>query len=433
MILYFDNYMTDTPLFKHLYDDLSELRSRSKIYAMPSKIDVTLYTLASYALYPWSGVLIKYELEDKTQNERFEREVRKLFPKAVIIGERSDSQKKYQETYRLLEKMGDEWVFYAGNNDHPFVCADLSIIDKCLAKAEEMRQATPYVSVWYSHIHEGAGLIEGKNFQKLMPKIMKDKKIIYEDADLVVCRNDGNGDFNSIIIVNMKLFEHWFFSKDFGSKRIRRVDDIGDDMKTDGQVMIYPKKQICDHFDGYSYLNSRIGFDFSSIVPPQFLPPGFFESRIKIAFGFDEYREGWVNINPAARKYSFEAKNGTDLKIGLRNLPLFWKGKVEKTDINPNIDYEKVETLGNENYRKICYPWPKSDLQIFAAKYIVSPVWKLRKFARRTQVYFEDPQFLEETKDNGGAAFRLYKKSLAPFVRVFGKKAANKADAPGTM
>jgi len=417
MILYFDNYITNAPLFKYLYDDLSELRKRSKIYAAPSKIDVTLYTLASYATYPWSGVLIKYELEDKSQNERFEREVRKMFPKAVIIAERSDSQKKYQEAYKILEKMGDDWVFYAGNNDHPFMCPDFSTLDRCLEKAKELRRTYEYVSIWYSHILEGAGLISNREYTTLLRQLLEEKQLLFENADLFVCKNVGNGEFHSIQILDMRLLKHWFFGVDMGSKRIRRSDDLPPDIKTDGQIVIYPKRQVCDHFDGYSNLNSCVGFDISSIVPPQFLPPGFFEGKIKIAFGYEEYREGWVNIKPAAHRYSFEAKDGADLKIGLRDLPLFWKAKVEKTDINPEMDYEQMEALGNENCRKIWYPWPKSTVRARATKYFISPLWKLKKLVRRTLIYFKDPDFLEQTKDEGGQAFRLYKKSIYRIVR----------------
>ncbi|MEM2954827.1 MAG: hypothetical protein QW625_02670, partial [Candidatus Nanoarchaeia archaeon] len=77
MILYMDMYITNTPLFKNLYDDLSKIRSRAKIYRSHSKIDITLYTLASYAAYPWSNILIKYELEDKSKYDFFEKEVKK--------------------------------------------------------------------------------------------------------------------------------------------------------------------------------------------------------------------------------------------------------------------------------------------------------------------------------------------------------------------
>ena len=412
MILYFDNYITDAPLFKYLYDDLSELRFRAKIYAAPSKVDVTLYTLASYAAYPWSGVLIKYELEDKSKNAYFESEVKKMFPKAVIIGERSDSQKKYQDACKLLEKMGDDWVFYAGNNDHPFVCSDLSIIGKCLAKAQELARTNKFVSIWYSHIHEGAGLIACRNFQKLLPEIVKGKKKIEENSDMVVCRNEGDGDFNSILIVNMELLKHWFFSKDMGGRRIRRADDLNGEMKTEGQVMIYPKSHICDHFDGYSTISSKVGEDLNSIVPPLFVPPGFFENDIKIAFGYPQYREGWVNVNPAKGKYSFESKDGADLKIGIGDLPLFWKGRISKIDVNPDVDWEKLENMGHKNLMKMCYPWPRSSAAYFIRKFAAAPVWKLKKLAMRTKTYFDDPDFLCETKDEGSRPLRIYKNAV---------------------
>ena len=418
MILYFDNYMTDTPLFKYIYDDLVDLRKRSKIYSMPSKLDVTKYTLASYAIYPWSGVLIKYEFEIKSQGEEFEAFARKLFPKAVIIGERSDSQKKYQDAYRMLEKMGGEWVFYAGNNDHPFVLADTEIIGKCLAKADELLLANEFVCIWYSHIHEGAGMLSNKYFKLCLPEVSKDKEIIDEDEDVLVCRNTGGGDFNSILIANMGLFKHWFFSKDMGNERIRRVDDLRGKMTTPGQVMICPKRHICDHFDGYSTISSKMGVDMNSVVPPLFIPPGFFENGIKIAFGYPEYREGWVNINPLKKKYSFESKDGTDMRIGIRDLPLFWKGRISKIDINPKIDYEKAEALGHRNMVKMCYPWPDSALAYYFAKYVGAPAFRMKKVVMRTRDYFKDPDYLRDTKDEGSGPVRLYKNAVFAIVKI---------------
>jgi len=414
MILYMDVYITDTPLFKNLYDELTELRSKAKIWNMPSKIDITLYTLASYALYPWSSVLIKYELEDEARYDYFESEIRKIFPNAVLVRGRSDSQEKYQESIKMLEKMSDEWIFYCGNNDHPFVFEGLGILGKCFEKAKEMKKRYRFVSVWYSHILEGAGILSKDNhFRKILNvNNICDSEVLYEDEYLIVTKRDRSFT-QSTQIVHMDLFRHWFSSTDLSGKKVRRADDLVDLVKTEAQILILPKKRICEHFDGYGNLNSRVGFEVDTVVPPLFLPPGFFEKDVKIAYGYEDYREGWVNVNPLKGKYAFQdSANGTDMKIRLEDLPMFWKERISKIDINPDADRQKLDLAGKRNLALLSNPWPKSALSSYITKFVISPAWRVRKLSRRTQIYLSDPEYLEKTKNDGDFFFRMYKKGL---------------------
>lgn len=430
MILYMDVYITNTPLFKNLYDDLAELRSRVKIYNTPSKIDATLYTLASYAIYPWSNVLIKYDLDDKTKYEYFENEVKKIFPKAILIRGRSDNQKKYQEAIKIIEKLGDEWVFYCGNNDHPFVFSDMSILEDCLAKAIELSKKYKFVSIWYSHTLESAGYLSKKKWMKyLNPNNLNNGEIIFENEKMYVIKLKEDF-FCSTQILHINLLKHWFFSADFGTQdiKIRRSDDLGylknrfPVIDTREQIMILPKKRICEHFDGYGNLSKIVGFDVNELVPPLFIPPGFFENDIRITFGYNEYREGWVNINPLKKKYSFsDPKNGTDLKIGLSDLPLFWKVRITKIDINPSIDFKELEHIGNENARRLASPWPTSFLYVTFCRFIIAPLFLVKKFLVLTWSFLEDPSFLEQSRQYGNPLFRLYKNFLFSIVKLFKK------------
>ncbi len=422
MILYMDVYITNAPLFRNMYDDLTELRSKTKIYNMPDKIDITLYTLASYALYNWSNILIKYELEDKSKNDYFENEVKKIFPEAVIMRGRSDNQAKYQESIKVLEKMKDEFIFYAGNNDHPFVFSDISVLYNSLEKAKELAKDYKYVSVWYSHIQEGAAILKNANFSVILKHngIFK-KDILYEDEKLFVTKR-AFGIYPSVQIVNLDLLKHWFCDADLTGKRVRRSDDLASLIETKGQIAIFPKEQICEHFDGYGNLDYLVGFKVYESVPPLFIPPGFFKNDIKIAFGYDEYRKDWVNINPTKKRYSFmDPINGTDMKIGLNNLPLFWKPRISKIDINPKINQQELEALGNKNYEKICNPWPKSLWQVYATKYITSPMWGLYKFLKKNALYIKDPHYLDENKDAGSPIFKKYKHFILFLFKTLGR------------
>ena len=150
MILYFDNLITDEPLIKGLYK-ADAVRSKCPIYRMPDKLSIAMYSLASYAELEWSHVIIKYELADKSKTAFFENFVKGLFPKAIIIRGRSDSQAKFVETLRLIETLGDEWVFYAGNADHPFISHEKGTLRRAMELANAMKKGHKYVTVWCSH------------------------------------------------------------------------------------------------------------------------------------------------------------------------------------------------------------------------------------------------------------------------------------------
>src|ERR1035437_5609252 len=96
MILYFDSFISDIPLNKGFVVANDPIRTSCKNYAMPRKIDIAKYTLASYAVYHWSHVLIRYELDDAKEYEAFDDYILKLFPKALIMHERSDSQEDFR-------------------------------------------------------------------------------------------------------------------------------------------------------------------------------------------------------------------------------------------------------------------------------------------------------------------------------------------------
>ena len=80
----------------------------------------------------------------------------------------------------------------------------------------------------------------------------------------------------------------------------------------------------------------------NTICPSLDIPRGFFESKIKIRYGYNDYKEGWVNINPKNPNYYASDKTGTDYKITLEDIPLFWKDRIIEIDENPNIDEEEM-------------------------------------------------------------------------------------------
>lgn len=97
MILYWDNYITDIPLFPSLVQPNQEIRHSCSQYRMPKKIDIAKYTLASYAEIPWTNVIVKFDAEKREDIDTFSQYVREIFPNAEIIQPRSTNQKMFKE------------------------------------------------------------------------------------------------------------------------------------------------------------------------------------------------------------------------------------------------------------------------------------------------------------------------------------------------
>jgi hypothetical protein len=360
MILYFDNLITDIPLFPGVYSELDKIRNSNSNYKFQDRFKVTLYALMSYAEIEWSQVIVKYQLdpENKKQKKIFEKFVKKLWPKAQIIYGRSDNLSKFRETAKLINSSKDEWIFYAGNNDHPIMASNYKLLEKCLKKAKELRKKYKYVSIKYSHFPETLGM--ARNGTTIHDIGFPNSNIMEENEDLIVASFPREY-FSADQILSKSLFNHWLFSKDFPSKinlaTIKRIDYVYpffEKNKRKNNVVILPKKEICAHFDGYSQSKGTGYLVQASLRPPLFIPRGFFERDIKIAYGYDKPREGWVNINPLKEKYSFEdPENGTDLKITLKEIPLFWKERIAKIDINPKEDLKNLEHAAKKNEEKI--------------------------------------------------------------------------------
>lgn len=357
MILYFDNYITDQPFHGKIHDGLEKIRSSPSVYKFQNKLKITLYTLASYAEIEWSEVIIKYELENIKQKKEFEREVKKLFPKAYIIYGRSDNQRKFQESVKIMNTFKDEWIFYAGNNDHPFMAPNKNTLNACLKKAKVLKKKHKWVSIIISHFTVFYNSVrKGNPFYEINNRGVK---FLEADKNCIVALYP-KGEYHSMQIIHKDLLNHWFFYKDAGDTLIRRSEDIIPFTKRKDQIVIIPKKEICTHFDGEIHTD-KTAFNLEhDLFPPLFIPSGFFKKNVKIAFGYDKYRKGWVNINPLIEKYSFEdLENGTDLKIGLEEIPLFWKEKIKKIDINPKLDKRKIKAAVERRNYNLRNPFPK--------------------------------------------------------------------------
>ncbi|MDP3986956.1 MAG: hypothetical protein Q8P81_01890, partial [Nanoarchaeota archaeon] len=185
-----------------------------------------------------------------------------------------------------------------------------------------------------------------------------DSRIMEENEDCIVSLFP-RGLNHSMQIAHITLFEHWFFSGNSKGVLVRRSEDMEPFIKTINQILISPKNELCSHFDGEVHTEKTSYVLNHDLIPPLFIPPEFFRNKIKIAYGFNDYREGWVNINPLKEKYSFMDKNGTDLKIGIDEIPLFWKKRISKIEINKNMNKEKTDFAIKDRRKLLENPLPK--------------------------------------------------------------------------
>ena len=378
MILYFDSYITDIPLNKNTLIANDDLRMSCPNYTMPSKVDIAKYTLDSYAQYDWDHVLIKYEVDDVNDYEVLDKYILDLFPFAIIVHKRSTSFNAFQESLKVINSFESNWVFYTGNNDHPWVGESSEYVDGLVSMASQFEDKYDFISILYTHFSESLNLnIKNTPMSLLYGRDIED---IEENSQAkIILRKQG--DNTSAQIVNKKLLNYWFSTNKYPEERIIRSEDIRKFFTVKNQLMIIPKKEICAHFDGYSHTLGTVSEIANYQVPPLFIPQGFFTSDIKICYGYNEYRPGWVNINPINEKYIFEDKSGADLKIALDKLPIFWNKRISESDVNNNLDLILLRDRIIQNNKIIKSPWSLSSKKLssntifFIVRYLIVFFW----------------------------------------------------------
>lgn len=374
MILYFDSYITDEPL-QNKWPELRRIEARvragCRAYRTQTKLEIAKYTLASYAPVNWSHVVIKHELQDPSQVPAFDEYVRGLFPYAHIIHNRSATQREYIESVELLESLGDEWIFYAPNNDHVMVSPDPTICDPLLATAKRLRsERGQHVSICYSHFPE---VNASGRASHLVNRVYCPDAQLIDETSTSVAQYYPNGLLDGIQIVHTELLREWFAGQNCGDARIIRPESLAPYIKPPAQIVVKPRTEICRHYDGYMHTMywGRLVYLPPEVVPPLFIPDGYFDGTIRIAYGFDAYREGWVNVNATKASYRFaDPLEGTDLMCALEDLPAFWQGAIAEVDVNPAADPAALRAAEAQQRARLADPWreiPKLKVDAFFA------------------------------------------------------------------
>jgi hypothetical protein len=290
-----------------------------------NNLDIFKYSLFSLAIaYNWSKVILKISLDDcyKHRQDELEQFIRDNFSQfnLVLTWQRSEYQNDWKQDYELLD---DNLIWYYCNHDHIFFDSSKDYLAELVNKIKDEELC----SLQFSHFPENI------RTAKSNPKYtIHNNHISFESIN-----------FDSIQIITKELYRRWWFEGEFNHIKLGRPDFFGIGLAEIKPIPIHkvivPLKELCRHFDGYQHVQPIID---NNQCPALDIPIRFFENDIKIRYGYDDYKEGWTNINPKNNYYYAYNKIGTDYKFTLEDLPLVWKSRISNIDLNPNINEEEI-------------------------------------------------------------------------------------------
>jgi len=312
------------------------------------QMDVFKYSLASLAVaYPWSRVIIKVELENKylDRKEELENFIKHEFKNFDLILEwkRNGYQQDWIDTYKLIN---DDLIWYCCNHDHIFIDSSTEYLKK-ITDQVKLDKHYPMIGIGFSHFPEC--IMWAKRGLHLSP---------HDPSSYLIEENYISVDstvHDSIMITTKEVYYNWWCEGDLKNGFFPRPDthygiSIGWIKPMPILRFFIPIKEICRHFDGYGH--SKIPNDN---CPALDIPPGFFNNDIKIRYGYDDYKEGWTNINPKNQTYRADNLTGTDYRFEINSLPLFWKTKINTIDHNPDVNQEEMVTYFIESILKMSH------------------------------------------------------------------------------
>jgi hypothetical protein len=343
MILFCNTFITEQPAKNNWNYQKQIPRENLKSF---SNFDIFKYSLASLAVaYPWSKVILKISLDNiyKSRQQELEDFIKIEFKDFNLILEwkRNEYQNDWKQSYELLD---DNLVWFYCNHDHIFFDSTSSYLQKLVDEIKNEKLCSLQFSHWSENIRNAkmGGVAAPRD-----PKTY----VIHNDYISLVAEN-----VDSIQIITKDLYYNWWFEGEFNQVKLPRPDFFGINLAEIKPIpyhkVIIPLKEICRHFDGYQHIYPPIT---NNQCPAINIPPGFFEGDIKIRYGYNDYKEGWVNINPKNPNYYAYDKTGTDYKFTLEDLPLVWKSKISFIDSNPNIDEEEMLQYHLKSILEIVY------------------------------------------------------------------------------
>jgi hypothetical protein len=266
------------------------------------RMDVFKYCLASTAvLEPLVSKFIfciTLAPELAHRHAELEEYIHGLFSsdKLELIWQRCDYGRDWKRICDQYLDDPDEPVWLACNDDHIFVDTNLDMVESAINWLA--LDPDPNAVMYYSHWPEQMRMSKHYNGE-----LTSDGNFIRYDWET----------YDGIMMLKAgRLKQYW--ERDYGDASMFKVDYLG---AFHGYVCpgpVYaPTKEIVRHYEGYSHVNDNMPQTLENIVPPLFIPPGFFENDLKIAIGFHERDDSWTNFNPASQ-WLYNAKpSGTEI------------------------------------------------------------------------------------------------------------------------
>lgn len=259
---------------------------------------------------------------------------------------------------------------FSPNNDHPFL-ANPSELTNFIAAADNFLVNYPRVTarLLFSHYTES---INDYSFHSPQYGYYADifKRLIYKDNQIIVTASNKVAN-DSIMLFRLGfLLDIFYRTKNSG--RVIRIEDTEFYIYPDSQsLLICPTQELCRHYDSYTHI--------IEFVPPLFIPTGFFENNIRVRYGYNDYKSGWINVNPCKTIVGIDC----DLWSLLNDLPHFWLNRVSVLDINKKMPPlpDKASLVAYKNFNN---PWHSRSVLVNIIRsffiHLTSPVRTLRRY-----------------------------------------------------
>lgn len=350
-----------------LWDVIGVTQDRGNL-AKNNKVDILKYTLSSFVnAYPWTKVIIKVELDDEYSTQEEKDELKQYVVEEfknynlIFSDKRNIHQSDWIETYDLIKD--DDYVLCYCSHDHVMMDHSslyLETILRDVRKNYTDENIVIALSHWSEFIRNAKYKGPGASYNTHTKIVPAEQTIGYKLEDNYISSMRPPAD--SIHILSTKLYKDLFLTGKWddyyhlykpgtfksGKIELPRIDGVGvvdigiiRNMLMNNPLRlcrwIVPYREIMRHFDGYFYHGIT-----NTQVPSLEIPVGFFENNIKIRYGYDDRKDGWININPKTENYYAADIKGTDYKLTIEELPAFWKKRITEIDINPAIDREEM-------------------------------------------------------------------------------------------
>ena len=289
-------------------------------YCLPQedRLRVFKYMLASYAVIPWSSVVIYVELDTRYCDERdaLEAYIYGLFPGATLSWRRNSHQRDWQKALEAIFAIDDNLIWYAGNHDHIFID---STLDNLLAlQAATEAETDPYKGFHYSHYPDMMHWTAIHDFPQT-----------WFGNGLTRCTMTQ---VTSVHALSKAVLKAYFWDTNLRDAFVPRTDWFPAAVRSQRFIGYGHVKELCRHFDAYDYRPTSYAWSGAD-CPPLSIPAGFFEGDIHIQYGGAARKANAVWVKPDAAHYLALHPGGADMKCLLEDLPLFWRGRIGKINI----------------------------------------------------------------------------------------------------